>query len=179
MEVRTVEDFIYWLYRDKCESTQDLVRYAKLNKFADMYDIAWLKYDVGLATLDTLKAFIKTSNRENFVFDHVPQVYANSAPGDTIRKALVAIYVHELYSTVYKSAESEQCLSTCLEFGSDVAIEMGRTRIERPSYSANVYNFPKPVDKAETKQVIEPATTTATSEAVIPSTPQSKRRRKH
>lgn len=179
VDLTTFGDFTYWLYRDKCESTPDLMRYAKLNKFADMYDMAWLKYDVCLATLETLKAFIKTSGRQNFVFDHVPQVYAHSAPGDTIRKALVVIYVHELHSTVYKSAESEQCLSTCLEFGSEVAIEMGRTRIDRPSYSVDVYNFPKPVDKSEMKQAIEPVTTTAIGEALIPSTPQSKRRRKH
>lgn len=179
VDLTTIEDFTYWLYRDKCKSTSDLVRYAKLNKFADMYDIAWLKYDVGLAALDTLKAFvIKTSSRQKFVFDDVPQVYANSTPGDTIRKALVTVYVHELNSAVYQRAESEQCLSTCLEFGSDVAIEMSRTRIDRPSYSVDIYNFPKPVDKSETKQQIKAIPTTETIDAVVPSTPQSKRRRK-
>ena len=179
VDLTTFEDFIYWLYRGNCKSTPHVSVYAKLNKFADMYDIAWLKYDVGLATLNALQAFIKLSLREKFVFDDVPQVYANSAPGDTIRKALVAVYVHELPPTIYKSAENEECLSTCLEFASDVAIEMSRTRIDRPSYSVNLYNFPKPVDKSEIKQTSDPTTTTAISEAGIPSSPQSKRRRKH
>ena len=157
VDASTIDDFLYWLYHEKCKSTNDLVRYAKLNKLADMYDIAWLKYDAGLATLDSIQAFVDSSAREGFVPPFVNQVYANSAPDDTIRKVLVAIYVHTFRATFYETAENKQCLSGCLEFGSDVAIEMGRNLTglasSYRSYTVKASIFPKPGDKLETEDI--------------------------
>lgn len=172
VDITTIQDFLYWLYHEKCRSTPDLVRYAKLNKFADMYDIAWLKYDAGLATLASVKTVIQASSGTKFSFPFVRQAYDNSAPGDIIRKVLVAIYVQEVSFSVLQSAESEKCLSSCLEFGSDVAIEMVKvnvSRYDRNPTGVDASKFPKPVNKSETEQDIKPIDATKAS----PDTPSS------
>ena len=132
-----------------------LMRYARLNSFAEKYDIATLKYDAAVILVDRVNLF---SCRWFWPYGCplLKEIYSNTRPGDHFRTLIVAIYVYKVDPEHFKTVNSAQYFDQYPELAVEVASAMGRRIAGLTSINFDASMFIKPGSTSEVRQSISP-----------------------
>ena len=155
----TLDHFVFWLYRGQCpefSARLSLMDYARLNSFAEKYDIPDLKYDA------VIRAVMRVKDGSNSVFwpiccSLVEEIYSNTRPGDHFRTLVVALYVYRVRPMHFKTVNSAHYLEEYPDFAVEVASAMGRRIAGPDTIRLDASMFTKPVSRSNSKELTGPS----------------------
>ena len=153
----TLDDFVFWLYRGKLPQFRNLMQHARLNSFAEKYDVATLKYDAAVRAVDRVNHWIFHCFWPQ-ACPHLREIYSNTRPGDYFRTLFVAIYVYKVEPEHFKTVNSAQYFEQYPEFAVEVASAMGRRLAGPAQINFDASMFVKPDSTSSSQGNTKPCT---------------------